>query len=236
MRPRPRPSNATAGAPPTPALRGAIFDLDGVLADTAELHYRSWTLIAGELGLPFDRRVNDRMRGLSRPESLAILLGDQADRFTDQRKLELTERKNEAYLRLLAEMTPADLYPGVLDLVRGLRQSGVRVAVASSSRNAQRVVERLGLAPLLDALVDANTAPRSKPDPQVFLAAADALGIPPARCVAIEDGEAGVEAALSAGMRVVGIGPPQRVGRAHLVVERIGDLDVPAVLTLFDVR
>ncbi len=227
-------TNSTGSASPEGAPCAVIFDLDGVLADTAELHYRSWQLIAGELGRPFDRRMNDRMRGLSRAESLAILLADQAGKFTDEQKQDLTERKNDAYLRLVAEMTPADLFPGVPELLRGLRVRGVRVAVASSSRNAQRVVERLGLEPLLDALVDANTAPRSKPNPQVFLAAAEALRLPPARCVAIEDGQAGVAAARSAGMRVVGIGPPSRVGPADRIVERIADLDAAALLALLD--
>lgn len=209
-----------------------IFDLDGVLTDTSELHYRSWKLVARELGLSFDRRVSDAMRGLSRPQSLAILLGDQADRFGPEEKARLAERKNAEYLRLVAQMTPADLYPGTLELLRGLRARAVRVALASSSRNAARVVERLGIGALLDVIVDANQASRSKPDPQVFLAAAERLGVRPARCVVVEDAEAGVAAALAAGMRVVGIGPAERVGRAHLRVDAMAELSADRMVEL----
>lgn len=227
-------AQSAAGGPEVPEdpVAAVIFDLDGVLTDTSELHYRSWKLVADELGLSFDRQINDAMRGLSRPESLAILLRDQSDRFRPEEKARLAERKNAEYLRLLAQMTPGDLYPGTLELLRGLRARAVRVAVASSSRNASRVVERLGIGAFLDVIVDANTVPRSKPDPQVFLAAAERLAVPPRRCIVVEDAEAGVAAALAAGMRVVGIGPAERVGRAHLRVGAVAELDADRLVEL----
>ncbi|MCK4343072.1 MAG: beta-phosphoglucomutase [Phycisphaerae bacterium] len=214
----------------------AIFDLDGVLTETTELHYRSWRVVADELDIPFDRRAYEEMRGLNRSNSLAILLRGQEGRFSEAEQQRLAERKNEEYLRLVAEMTPSDLFPGALELLHGLRARGVRVAVASSSRNAGRVVERLGIGPLLDVIVDANTAPRSKPDPQVFLVAAELLGVPPARCVVVEDAEAGVAAGVAAGMWVIGIGPAERVGQGHAVVSSIGELSVDAMLRLLNDR
>ena len=222
---------------PTRPLLGraaVIFDLDGVLTDTAERHYLSWRVVADKLSLPFDRRVNDEMRGLSRPASLAVFLSEEAARFSAEQKQNLTELKNDEYLRLVDQMTPADLFPGTLDLLRGLRSRGARIAVASSSKNAGRVVERLGVGDLLDALVDANTVPCSKPDPQVFLLAARKLDVPPDRCVVIEDAEAGVSAARAGGMRVVGIGPVERVGRADLVVGSMEELNADRVIGLLD--
>jgi len=209
-----------------------LFDMDGVLADTAELHYHSWEPVAAELGIPFDRRVNDRLRGLSRADSLAVLLGGRPCTLTADDRTRYTSQKNAEYLRLVAQMTPAHLLPGASDLLRGLRASGARIAVASSSRNANRVLDRLGIKPLLDVIVDGNTARRSKPDPEVFLAAADQLGVRPSQCVVLEDAEAGVAAALAAGMRVVGIGPFERLRGAHLVVGSIAKLDAERVLGL----
>jgi kojibiose phosphorylase len=197
--------------------QAVIFDLDGVLTDTAELHYQSWQWLADELGLPFDRQTNEALRGLSRMESLTKVLGGRAAEFTDEQKQEIARRKNEDYLRRVSKMTPADLLPGAGELLAALRKRGVRVAVASSSKNAGAVVDRLGIRLLLDVLVDGNDVDRSKPDPRVFLAAAERLGLPPARCVVVEDAASGVEAALAAGMRVVGIGPPERVGKAQRV-------------------
>ncbi len=215
-------ANQATGA----ASAAAIFDLDGVLTETNELHYQSWCVVADELGIPFDRQVNDLLRGVSRPESLEIMIRGHGLVLSDAEKRRLTAQKNEAYLELVARMTAADLLPGAGELLRELRAARVRLAVASSSRNAGRVAERLGIVPLLDALVDANTAPRSKPDPQVFLAAAQALGAPAARCVVFEDAEVGVAAARAGGMRVVGIGPPERVGAADVVVPAIADASV----------
>lgn len=201
-----------------------IFDLDGVLTDTAELHYQSWQRIADELGLPFDRHANEALRGLSREESLERLLGPRSAEFPPQLRQVLTARKNADYLERVSRMTPADLLPGARELLTTVRQAGLGVAVASSSRNADAVIDRLGIRAQLDVVVDGNDAPRSKPDPQVFLLAAERLGVPPQRCVVVEDAASGVAAALAAGMKVVGIGPQQRVGAAHLVVAAIGEL------------
>lgn len=206
-----------------------IFDLDGVITDTSELHYQSWQELADRLGIPFDREKNEALRGISRMESLRIVLDWRWDSFTPAQRQALTEQKNDSYLRKVAALTPRDLFPGVERLLRDLRGAGAGVAVASSSRNATEVIGRLGVAGLLDVIVDANFAPRSKPDPEVFLTAAELLGVPPANCVVVEDAESGVAAGRAAGMKVAGVGPAQRVGRADLRVDATGFLTVDAL-------
>lgn len=213
-----------------------VFDLDGVIADTARLHRLSWEGLAGRLGIAFNEQINDRMRGLTRPESLAVFLEAAPRPFsTDEREAILRE-KNDAYLRLVAGMTPADALPGVRPLLESLRRAGVPAAVASSSRNVRVVLERLDLLPFFAALIDAHAAPRSKPDPQAFVLAAEALGLPGRRCVAIEDGAAGVVAARAAGMRVVGIGPRERLRDADDVVASCVELTMGRLRRLVDAR
>jgi beta-phosphoglucomutase len=215
-----------------PTRIAVIFDLDGVLTDTAELHYQSWQRLMDEIGVPFDRRMNEALRGLSRRESLETILGERSSRFSEAQKDEITRRKNEEYLTRVARMTPADLLPGAGELLRALRERGAAVAVASSSRNAEVVLQRLGIRALLDALVDGHDIQRSKPDPEAFIQAAERLGVPPARCIVVEDAASGVDAARAAGMRVVGLGPSERVGQADSISAAIGDLKADELLEL----
>ena len=211
---------------------GVLFDLDGVITDTAELHYQSWRELAEQFGIAFDRDANEHLRGLSREESLRVLLAGREDAFTVAQRAEIIRRKNEGYLRRVAEMTPRDVFPGVTSLLGALRRRGARLAVASSSRNARAVIARIDLAEWFDAVVDGNDAPRSKPDPQVFQRAAERLELPPTRCVVIEDAASGVQAAHAAGMRVIGVGPAERVGAADRTVERTGLLTADDVLAM----
>lgn len=204
-----------------PARCGVIFDLDGVLTDTAELHFQSWVFLTDKLGIPFDRAFNEQLRGRSREESLDLVLASRRDEYTPTQKAELTRAKNDDYLARVEKMTEADAFPGVRDLLTALRADRVPCAVASSSRNAARVLSRIGLAGMFDALVDGNMVPRSKPDPEVFLEAARRIQRAPRGCVVLEDAEAGVAGARRAGMLVIGIGPPERVGAADRVVSRI---------------
>ena len=209
-----------------------IFDLDGVLTDTAELHFQSWLRVAEEIDIVIEEAVRDQIRGPGRMESLEIVLGERSGEFSDEQKAELALKKNRQYVKMLESMTPEDLLPGVVQLLRALRERGVPTAVASSSRNAGAVVDRLQIRPLLNLVVDGNDVERGKPDPEAFLLAAKRLGVAPERCVVVEDAEKGVEAALTAGMRVVGIGPRERVGKAHLVVDAIADLTADQLLDL----
>lgn len=183
-----------------------IFDMDGVLVDTIPLHYRSWKVMMDELGIPFDRAMNETLRGLSRMSSLRRILGEQVDQFSKNELKGIARSKNEMFLDEAQHLTSGDLMPGVRDLLASLKAAGHRLAVASSSKNAVFIVERLGIRDVFDAFVDGNDLSSGKPDPEVFLKAADALGVPPAHCVVIEDAESGVEAARRAGMACVGLG------------------------------
>lgn len=189
-------------------IRGVIFDLDGVLVSTDALHFRSWRQLADEEGIPFDRAINHRLRGVSRMRSLDILL-EQSARFYDAaEKRAMADRKNAMFLGLVSGLTPSDILPGAGACIETLRNRHIRLAVASSSRNARRILERLGLGATFDAVVDGNDIVESKPHPEVFEKAAGLLGLSPGECLVVEDAPAGVEAARRAGMRVFGIGGP----------------------------
>ncbi|MBS0340581.1 MAG: beta-phosphoglucomutase [Proteobacteria bacterium] len=183
-----------------------IFDLDGVITDTAELHYVAWRALALDLGIAFGEQDNEQLKGLSRMDSLERLLALGTQQFGAGEKLAMAERKNTHYLALVEKMTPADLLPGALDALHSARAAGCGVALASASKNAALVLERLGIARVFDHVVDSNHIRNSKPHPEVFLAAARALGAAPQDCVGIEDAVAGVQAIRAAGMFAVGVG------------------------------
>jgi kojibiose phosphorylase len=193
-----------------------IFDLDGVITDTAEYHFRGWQRLAQEEGLAFSRADNEQLRGVPRRESLARIL---AGRPIDEPMAEAwMARKNDYYQAMIADMSPADLLPGVPDLLREIRAAGLKMAIASASRNAPEVIERLGIAGYFDALAHGGSVTRQKPAPDLFLFVAEQLGLPPERCLIVEDAQAGIEAAHAAGMAAVGIGPRARVGAAEVVL------------------
>jgi beta-phosphoglucomutase len=195
---------------------GLIFDLDGVLTDTEEFHYRSWQRLADELGIPFSRAAGNELRGRSRDHALDLFLAER--RVEREEREGLLARKNEYFLAQIADLGPDHLAPGALRLLREAQAEGVRLALASSSRNARLVCRRLGILDLFGAFVDGCSGLRPKPWPDAFLWAAGRLGLAPADCVVVEDSAAGVEAALAGGLRVVGLGPAERVGAAHLVL------------------
>lgn len=213
-------------------IQAVLFDLDGVLTDTAEFHYQSWQHIADQMQIPFDRQANEALRGLSREESLLRVLGARAAQFGAAERAEIARRKNDRYLELVSNMSPADLLPGAREILAAVRQAGLRTAVGSSSRNANLVLDRLGIRGSLDAVVDGVDAPRSKPDPLVFQMAAQRVGATAPHCVVVEDAESGVQAGLAAGMWVVGLGPEVRVGQAHLRRASLAELSVQDILTL----
>jgi beta-phosphoglucomutase len=211
-------------------LKGFIFDLDGVITDTAEYHYRAWKRLADEEGIPFTRQDNERLRGVSRRESLRRLLKGQAiDEATAQAWM---ERKNAYYRAFLAGMTPDDLLPGARVFLEAARHAGIRTGLASASRNAHDVITRLQIAALFDVVGDGYTVVNTKPAADLFVWVAGGLALPTADCVVFEDAEAGVEAALNAGMTCVGIGPQERVGQAQLVCSGLHDVTVEQVLSL----
>lgn len=197
-------------------IRGFVFDLDGVITDTAEYHYQAWQKLADEEGLPFDRQQNEALRGLSRRDSLLRIVGDRP--YGEAQLQEMMDRKNRYYLELVQNLTPADLLPGAVAFIEELRTAGLKIALGSGSKNARTIIERLGIAKLFDAMADGHSVPRSKPAPDLFVHAADQLELNPAQCVVVEDSSAGIEAARAGGMYSLGLGPAERVGAADAVL------------------
>lgn len=204
---------------------GIIFDLDGVLCSTDQFHYRAWSVIADKLAIPFDEQVNNRLRGVSRMESLAIILEQyEGPPLSQDERMALAEEKNGIYRQLLHTMGPADLAPDVKYTLDTLREKGCKLAVGSSSRNTPLILERLGLAGFFDAVADGNDITHSKPDPEVFLLAARRLGLPPGDCLVVEDAHAGIEAAVRGGFDAAGIGDAAGAKDARYRLEKLSDL------------
>ncbi len=230
-----QPLRISAGQPAVqdlePRLECVIFDLDGVITDTAEHHFRAWQRLASEISLPFDRELNERLKGVSRMESLEIILENAGRTENLQDKVRLAERKNAYFRELIAGVTPADLLPGIGDLLAGLRARGTKTAIASMSHNVWDVVRGLGIEPLIDVIVDPATLVKGKPDPEIFLAAAERLGVRFENCVGIEDARAGVEAIKAARMVAVGVG--RDLPGADWVVTNTRSITVEALDALF---
>jgi beta-phosphoglucomutase len=203
-------------------IQGVIFDLDGVLTDTAEYHYRGWQKLADEEGLKFSREANENLRGVSRRDSLFYITGDKS--YSESQIQEMMERKNRYYLESIQDISPTDLLPGALNLLKELKTAGIKIAIGSASKNAQMVVEKLGINSYIDVLADGYSVEKPKPEPDLFLFAAKELGLTPSHCVVVEDAAAGVEAALAAKMRAVGLGPAERVGTATLVLPSLAGI------------
>ncbi len=211
----------------TSGPRALVLDLDGVVTDTARAHEAAWRGTLAAHGLPFDPAAYARTRGRSRADSLRELV---AGRDVPSATFEaVLTAKDAAYRAALAGLGPDDVLPGAAALIADARRRGWPVAIASSSRNAGLVLDRLGLADRFDAVAD-GTAGAPKPAPDIFLAAAAAVGVPPSDCLAVDDGGAGVDAALAAGMRVVGVGPDAEVGHAHVRVDSTAELDLDRLL------
>ena len=188
-------------------IKGLIFDLDGVLVFTDKFHYQAWKTMADELGLYFDETINHRLRGVSRMDSLEIILERyEGPDLSLREKEKLAEKKNEIYRTLLESMTPDDVTKEVRDTLTKLREKGYKLAIGSSSKNAKFILEKVELKDAFDAISDGNNITKSKPDPEVFLKAAEYLGLPPKACMVVEDAEAGIEAAKKGGMYAAGIG------------------------------
>ncbi len=186
--------------------KAIIFDLDGVICHTDHYHYQAWKQVADELGIYFDEEINNRLRGVSRMESFEIILERYSGSMTKEEKEEWVTKKNGIYKELLKNMSPADLTAEVKDTLDALREMGLALAIGSSSKNARFILERLGLSGFFDAVSDGNNITRSKPDPEVFIKAAEFLDKKPADCLVVEDAKAGLEAALAGGMECAAVG------------------------------
>ncbi|WP_421183224.1 beta-phosphoglucomutase [Aeromonas enteropelogenes] len=205
-----------------------IFDLDGVITDTAELHFQAWLRMANEEGYYFDRKINEQLRGVSRQTSLSIILA--GTKLSEIQTTVLMARKNKYYLEQLESLSEKDILPGIRSLLLELNARGIKVAVASASKNARYVLYQLGLIPLFDAICDGWSVVRSKPEPDIFIYAAGQLRVNTCDCIVMEDAEAGIHAARAAGMQVVGIGPSARVGQADWHFNDTATFDLTTVL------
>ena len=183
--------------------KAIIFDLDGVICHTDQYHFQAWKQLADRLGIPFNEQDNDRLRGVSRMESLNIILEKSSRIYSEQEKLAFAEEKNEYYKKLLIQMMPSDLPEGVLETLQELRSRGLLLGIGSSSKNTKLILSRLGLADFFDAVADGTEISHSKPDPEVFLLAAEKLGVSPAESLVVEDADAGIEAAKAGGFSPV---------------------------------
>lgn len=187
-------------------IRGVIFDLDGVLVDTAVFHFQAWKRLANTLGFDFTEKQNEQLKGVSRIRSLELILEWGGIHKTAAEQVILANQKNSWYLDWVNKMKPGDTLPGAIELLTYLKENNYKIALGSASKNALLILERTGIVNFFDVVVDGNAVKASKPDPEVFLKGASALGIDPNECLVMEDAQAGIDAALAAGMYVIGIG------------------------------
>lgn len=210
-------------------MKAAIFDLDGVILSTDDLHYEAWKKIADQEGIYFDREINNRLRGVSRMASLEIILENADREYSLEEKEKLAEEKNGYYRELLKTITPDAVFDGVRETIDALKKKGIRVAIGSSSKNTKFILKQIGMLEEFDAISDGNNITHSKPDPEVFLKAAEMLDIEPEDCVVIEDAIAGIEAAKAGKMRAAAVGDARKSKLADDCLDDIRDL-----LNLFD--
>ena len=205
-------------------FEAVIFDLDGVICFTDEYHYQAWKAMADGIGVYFDREINNRLRGVSRMASLEIILERCDEKLSDERKEELAAQKNELYKKLLVQMSPADLSDEVRNGLNELRARGYKLAIGSSSKNTPFILKQIGLDGFFDAVSDGNNITKSKPDPEVFLKAAEMLGIAPEKCLVVEDAIAGADAAHAGGMKAACLGDAAKAGAGDYNMTSFGDL------------
>ncbi len=211
-------------------IKAVIFDLDGVIVSTDDCHYEAWQQLADRQGIYFDREINQRLRGVSRMESLEILLKRAARTYTAEEKTVMATEKNEEYKRLVMKLKPSDILPGAMETLKALRGKGILLAIGSSSKNTPIILKQIGLEGFFDAVADGNHIKNSKPDPEVFLLAAKLMNLNPAACLVVEDADAGVEAALNGNMRVLGVGAAAINPQATITANSLKDIDLAALI------
>ncbi len=199
-------------------IKACIFDLDGVVVDTAKYHYLAWKRLAGELGFEFHEKDNERLKGISRLDSLNILLEIGGITLNSSKKEEIAERKNQWYLDYITKMKPEEILPGVREFIEELKANGIKVGLGSASKNARLILNQLGIIHLFETIADGTRVTNAKPDPEIFLLAAKDLNVDPSKSIVFEDAEAGIEAAIRGGFRSVGVGDPKILYKANIVV------------------
>ena len=206
----------------------AIFDLDGVIVDTAKYHYIAWKELADKLGFEFTHEHNERLKGVSRVRSLEILLevGGMENRFTDEEKEKMATEKNKRYVEYISKLRKDEILPGSRELLMELRKKGVKTGLGSASKNARQILDSLEITDLFDVIIDGTNTSKAKPDPEVFELGAKVLGIDPADCIVFEDAQAGIEAAIKAGMTAIGVGSAENLKGASLYVKDLEEYRV----------
>ena len=207
-------------------IEALIFDLDGVIVDTAVYHYKAWKRLADELNIPFTEEDNEQLKGVSRVKSFDILLSLGNLNMPEQEKVKYRDKKNQWFVEYISGMQPADVLPGVTGFIHDLKTKGFKIVLGSASKNAVTVLENVDLIQVFDAIVDGTQVSAAKPDPQVFLKGAEAVSVVPGNCVVFEDAQAGVEAALNGGMFCIGVGDPAILHKAHWVIPSIGSIGI----------
>jgi len=210
-------------------IKAVIFDLDGVIVDTAHYHFVAWKRLAKELGIDFTEVENEQLKGVSRMRSLEIILELGNLRLSQEEMDRLATKKNQWFVDYINAMKPNEIFPGVKEMIQDIRAGGIKIALASSSKNADTVLTLLNIKNLFDVIVDGTMITHTKPDPEIFLLAAKKLDLPPSDCLVFEDAEAGVEAAIAAGMKCIGVGSTQQLSRANVVVAKTPDFDIQKI-------
>lgn len=213
-------------------IKGLIFDLDGVITDTAEYHYLAWKSLAEKIGIEIDREFNEQLKGISRMESLDLILkhGNKEQDYTEAEKEELATQKNEEYKESIKHITPDDLLPGIDKLLKEAKEKKLGLVLASASKNGPAIMENLQIMDLFDGIVDPATLKAGKPDPEIFVRGAEMLGLDAKECIGLEDAEAGIEAINGANMFSVGVGSKESMKEADYAVEDTAQLDLNTLL------
>lgn len=211
-------------------IKACLFDLDGVIVDTAKYHYLAWKRLASGLGFDFSEEDNERLKGISRMDSLNILLKIGGLTIDEKAKEELAQKKNDWYCELIAKMTPDEILPGTKEFLELLRENKIKIALCSASKNSMTILNNIGLVSHFDAIVDGNSVTHAKPNPEVFLLGAEKLGVKPEECVVFEDARAGIEAAINAGMSSVGIGNPEILDKANIVISSLKEMTLEKLI------
>jgi beta-phosphoglucomutase len=213
-------------------IKALIFDLDGVIVDTAIYHYKAWKRLANHLGFDFTEEENEKLKGVSRVRSLELILEWGGVSKSAEEQKQLADIKNAWYVEMIQEMQPNEILPGAKAFLEAARAAGLKTALGSASKNSETILQKVGLTHLFDVIIDGNKVSASKPDPEVFLKGAEALGIAPENCLVFEDALAGVQAALAGGMKVIGIGTVQNLPGANLVVAGLHEVNIALVQTV----
>ena len=215
-------------------IKACIFDLDGVIVDTAKYHFIAWRRLANELGIDFTEKENEQLKGVSRKGSLELILKWGGVTIDENKKKELTDRKNAWYVEYIKKMTPAEVLPGVILFLESLQAKGIKVGLGSASKNAPLILKQTGVEKYFDAVIDGNQVVNGKPHPEVFLKGAAALRVRPGQCIVFEDAAKGVEAALEGEMIAVGVGEESVLGHAHYVIPDFKNIDYEVLLEILE--